>query len=303
MSGNLKQSGLVLAVIILCLSGLFDFLYQVTPLPAFEKQAGDYLADVRERATYAYAAARALNATISLLESVEVGAVLSLQPGQVLEPVNDMIEQFSDLILIALASVGVQEILVKVLHDVSWTYLLPLALAPALVAPFCKNWKTRLNQLSFAFVSVVIASRLLIPAIALGGHAITENYLRSDLDQALQQVETVRQKTAEAVRSSPRVSQPLPPEITTPSSSIFSKPAPRPGDNTVLPDWDTVKGLADSDRLIALLNNIPERIVTLITIFAFETLALPLIVIMIFLWLGRRLNTLLSLSDQRHPYK
>lgn len=295
MTNRIKQSAIILAVILLCFSGLFETLYQATPLPAFEQRAGDYLGDVRERATYAYAAARALNATISLLESVELGAVLSLQPGQVLEPVNDMIEQFSDLILIALASVGVQEILVKVFGDISWTYLLPLALLPALFAPFIPNWSQRLNMFSTAMVVGVVATRLLIPTIALGGHWITENYLRGDLDHALQQVETVRQKTNEAIQASPKVSQLLPPEITSENgSSVFSNPARKQDDNILLPNWETVKNLANSEKIFALLNDVPQRIVTLITIFTFETIALPLLMAMLFLWIGRRLISLFA---------
>lgn len=54
-----------------------------------------------------------------------------------------------------------------------------------------------------------------------------------------------------------------------------------------MPDWDTVKGLANTDKILALLSNIPERIITLITIFAFETIALPILMVFLFFWLGR----------------
>ncbi|NVJ91521.1 MAG: hypothetical protein HWE34_07670 [Methylocystaceae bacterium] len=290
MTPQLKQSVIILAVIALCLTGLFDTLYKLTPLPTFEENAASYLADVRERAAYSYAAARTLNATISLLESVDTGVgFVSLKPGQVLEPINDMIEQFSDLVLIALASVGVQEILIAVLGDISWTYLLPLALFPALIAPWSGQWKQKLNTISMTFVVTVIATRLLIPTIALGGQTITDSYLRNDFDQAIQQVETVRKKTNEAVGAVPRATQELPPEITPPSrnNSVFSPAPAQSGESIVLPNWDMVKKLADSEKLLTMLENIPQRIITLITIFTFETLALPLLFALLFIWLGR----------------
>ncbi len=290
MNHRLKQTMIIFAFMVICFTGLFDRLYQFSPLPAFEETSQAYLADVRERATYAYAAARTLNAAISLLESVELGvAVVSGNPGQVLEPINDMIEQFSDLVLVALASVGVQEILVAVLGDLSWTYLLPLALLPLLIAPWSGEWCKRLNRLGGVLCVSVILTRLLIPAAAMGGQMITQGYLQNDFDQALQQVETVKQKTREAVSDVPRVSQPLPPVISPPQNnlSVFSKTPQGAGDSVVVPDLGTVRKIVDSDQLWTLLNNLPERIITLITIFAFETIVWPVLVALLFLAFGR----------------
>ncbi|WP_028878315.1 hypothetical protein [Terasakiella pusilla] len=289
MSLRLRNSLILLALILICFSGLFDTLYRLSPLPAFEQEAAGYLADVRERAAYAYAVARTLNATISLLESVDTGiGVVSIQPGQVLEPINDMIEQFSDLVLIALASVGVQEILIAVLEDISWTYLLPLALLPLLLAPWVGKQGPRLRRIGLILLVSVIGTRLLIPTLALGGHMISENYLKQDYHQAIAQVETVRAQTNQAMGVTPKNTQPLPPITTTPKgASVFSNTPDQSGASLPVPDWDTVKGLANTDKILALLSNIPERIITLITIFAFETIALPILMVFLFFWVGR----------------
>lgn len=289
MSLRLRNSLILLALILICLSGLFEAVYRLSPLPAFEKEAADYLADVRERAAYAYAVARTLNATISLLESVDTGiGVVSFQPAQVLEPINDMIEQFSDLVLIALASVGVQEILLAVLDDISWTYLLPLALLPLLLAPWAGKQGPRLHRIGVILLVSVIATRLLIPTLALGGHMISENYLKGEYHQAIAQVETVRAQTNKAIGITPKNTQPLPPITTTPKgSSVFSNPPDQAGSNLIVPDWETLKGLADTEKVFGLLSNIPDRIITLITIFTFETIALPILMVFLFIWLGR----------------
>ncbi len=289
MQPKIKQTISMLVLILVCLTGLFDKAYHLTPLPNFEQNAAHYLADVRERAAYSYAAARTLNATISLLESVDTGiGVVSLQPGQVLEPINDMIEQFSDVMLVALASVGLQEILVAILGDISWTYLLPLALLPLLLAPWITRYQVRLNRLGMVLLISVIATRLLIPTIAICGHIISENYLKPDYNHAIQHVESVRQQTSEAVGARSKNSLPIPPRISTPEDpSIFSKPSGDTSGNLIIPDWDTVKGLADSEKLLGMLNNVPDRIITLITIFIFETIAWPLLMALLFMWAGR----------------
>lgn len=291
MSNQVKKSAVIFALMLICLSGLFETLYQLTPLPTFEQDAAAYLADVRERAAYSYAAARTLNATISLLESVDTGiGLVSIQPGQVLEPINDMIEQFSDLVLVALASVGVQEILMAILGDISWTYLLPLALLPFLIAPWAGPLQDKLNRIGSIFLITVIATRLLIPAIALGGHMITENYLKPDYKQAIADVETVREETNDAIGARSKVSQPIPPLTTTvQNKSVFSTTPDDAASSLLIPNWDTVKGLADSEKILSLLNNIPSRIITLITIFTFETIALPILMVLLFFWMGRTL--------------
>ncbi|SCA57054.1 conserved exported hypothetical protein [Candidatus Terasakiella magnetica] len=290
MTHRLKLSALPIILILLCFTGLFDSLYHATPLPAFEEEAGAYLADIRERATYAYAAARTLNGAISLLESVELDAmIISGQPGQVLEPVNDMVEQFSDLILIALASIGVQEILITVLGDISWGYLLPLALLPLALAPWVKQpWQKNLKSIGSILCLSVVFSRLLIPAIALSGQTISEHYLKPDYANAIEHVEEVKEKTRKAVSDGPSVSQLLPPEIITDKpKSIFSNTPAQAQSSTIVPNLETMTSLVKSDQIWTMLDTVPQKIITLITIFSFETIAWPILMVLLCFGLGK----------------
>ena len=57
-----------------------------------------------KRALISYAAARTLNALISLAQGTEISAQplgfgVTLTPGQLLDPLNDLVEQFSALML------------------------------------------------------------------------------------------------------------------------------------------------------------------------------------------------------------
>jgi hypothetical protein len=62
--------------------------------------------------------ARALNAVISVAQGTEVslqplGVGVTLAPGQLLDPVNDLVEKFSDLMLMASVAFGVQKVLIS----------------------------------------------------------------------------------------------------------------------------------------------------------------------------------------------
>ncbi|WP_038250919.1 hypothetical protein [Ghiorsea bivora] len=60
-----------------------------------------------------YAISRGINAVLSLLQSVDISIVVaSFSPGELLDPINDMIERFSEVMTYALASLAMQKILI-----------------------------------------------------------------------------------------------------------------------------------------------------------------------------------------------
>ena len=75
-----------------------------------------------QRSLAAFAVARGLNAVISVAQGTELalqpaGVGLNLAPGQALDPINDLIERFSWLMLASSATFGVQAV---ILHLGAW---------------------------------------------------------------------------------------------------------------------------------------------------------------------------------------
>lgn len=85
-------------------------------LPVVDRQAdGDY-DELFKRALVTFALARTLNGVISVVQGTEVdlapaGVGMTLTPGEILDPVNDLVERFSWIMLAATTSLGVQNIL------------------------------------------------------------------------------------------------------------------------------------------------------------------------------------------------
>jgi len=72
-----------------------------------------------QRALITFALARTLNGVISVVQGTELalqpaGVGVTLTPGQVLDPVNDLVERFSWIMLGATLSLGVQQVLLDV---------------------------------------------------------------------------------------------------------------------------------------------------------------------------------------------
>src|SRR5690606_17158379 len=74
-------------------------------LGVLDSISDDYLNSSLVQATAAFASARALNAVISMLQGTEVSLlVLSLSVGELLDPLDDLVEQYSTLMKYAIAS-------------------------------------------------------------------------------------------------------------------------------------------------------------------------------------------------------
>ena len=74
---------------------------------------------ILHRALVTFALARTLNGVISAVQGTELalqpaGVGVTLTPGQVLDPVNDLIERFSWIMLGATLSLGVQQVLLEI---------------------------------------------------------------------------------------------------------------------------------------------------------------------------------------------
>ncbi|HHH38205.1 MAG TPA: hypothetical protein ENK50_01345 [Sedimenticola sp.] len=78
------------------------FAFYLLDYPAL---AMDYIARTSERTLEAFALARGINAVISVIQNAEIGFTLgvsaTLSPGEILDPVNDLIERFSLVMLVA----------------------------------------------------------------------------------------------------------------------------------------------------------------------------------------------------------
>jgi hypothetical protein len=76
-------------------------------LPALDKQAQVYLSATIENNAIVFGVVRTLNGVISVVQSAEVGiGVAGVSVGEILDPINDLIERFSGLLLITLTALA-----------------------------------------------------------------------------------------------------------------------------------------------------------------------------------------------------
>jgi hypothetical protein len=151
------------------------------------------------RALISYATARTLNAVISVAQGTEVsfepgGVGLNFTPGQALDPINDLIEQFSSLMLAACVAFGVQKILISV----GGFWLISLVLTTATlgwswfyfrhIKP--PAWITRI-------LLVLLMVRFAIPVVTLGSDQMFQKFLSADYKESQQVIDAASSQVTE----------------------------------------------------------------------------------------------------------
>ncbi len=153
-----------------------------------------------QRALVAFAVARAMNGVVSVAQGTEfalepAGIGVNFAPGQVLDPINDMIERFAWVMLAASSSLGVQ----KALLSMSAWWLTNALLAVTLVVcvvgllrdwwshPPFRLWARR------ALLAVMVL-RFAVPVTVLLGDIAYQQFLEPQYTQAQSELEATRDR-------------------------------------------------------------------------------------------------------------
>ena len=215
-----------------------------------------------KRALVTFATARTLNAVISVAQGTEVsaqplGVGVNFTPGQLLDPVNDLVEQFADLMLAASVAFGMQRALIAI--GASW--LVSLALSTAVLG---WAWLYFRRQPAPAWLSrllvILLMLRFAVPVVTIGGDLLFQKFLAADYEASQRIIDTASGQTAGASPAMPIVS----------------------GDQGLL---DKMKGWwsqnadvkARFEDLQRAAEQATEHIIKLIVVFLLQTLVIPLL--------------------------
>lgn len=130
------------------------------------------------RSVTVFAIARGLNGLISVVQGTEVyatpaGVGVNFAVGQIVDPMNDMVERFSWVMLMSSVSLGVQEIM---LH-LGQTMMVQVLLAISVLMMLAMLWERRLwnaqaFNVIFKAVSVFVFLRFVVPLLILCSEGI-----------------------------------------------------------------------------------------------------------------------------------
>jgi hypothetical protein len=147
-------------------------------MPRFDAPAMEQVDAGMKRALITFASARALNAAISLAQGTEVtlgvGAGVTLSVGEILDPVNDLVESFSNFMLMATVAFGVQKILLVMGQYEYVKVLLVMVLLGWGAVYFSGKSPPRWLQ---NLLIVMLMVRFAIPVVTVGSDLVFERFL------------------------------------------------------------------------------------------------------------------------------
>lgn len=238
-----------------------------------------------KRALASFAAARALNAVISVVQGTEVavqpvGVGVILAPGQALDPINDLVEQFSSLMLTASVAFGVQIALIKFGGHEAVSF----ALTILAVAWGWRIWlqKPSPGWLNRLFVGMLLV-RFAVPLVVLGSDAGFRLFLEKDYEAGRQSLEL-------STKQFETLSPSTPPAVTRADQKGWWPFSPGAGKMIEEMKDEVVRALDVRKRYEAMKDaagQAVEHIVKLIVVFLLQTLVVPLLLLWGLLRIGR----------------
>lgn len=231
-----------------------------------------YTEQLMERSLTAFAIARGLNGLISVVQNTEVamqpaGVGLTLSPGEILDPVNDLIERFSVVMLITASAAGVQTLLLKLGAWPLFSGLLALfLLAVSTYLIFNKKKNPAVNNNLIKIAAFLIIVRFAAPAMALSSELLYQGLLEQDYVAASQELENITQEIEQTETQQ---------EVNTSEKDLIDQAK----------EWldSSVKQLDVAEKIAAYKKSAElasRNVINLITIFIVQTLLFPLL----FLW-------------------
>ncbi len=156
--------------IFVILSLLFFFLAN-NGLGKFDEKSNEYFESSLKKAAISYATVRGVNSIVSVIKESKVdmapaGVGLSVAAGQVLDPLDDMTERVSDVLVMAIVALGIEKIFFEIVSGYGFTVLAIIALCIALVPLLPLGVGNRAYVFFLKLMTVVLVLRLLLPISA-----------------------------------------------------------------------------------------------------------------------------------------
>ena len=228
------------------------------------------------RALITFGIAKTLNGVISVAQGTEVaiqpaGIGINLTPGQILDPVNDLVERFSWIMLASTTSLGIQKVFLSMSIWPTFSYILVAFLTLGFILLFTKTRKyfhLRILVLRISLLFIVI--RFAVPFSGMANEFIYQVFLENEYVTSTKTLETAAQEISQ-LNGIEQYSQ-----LDNKKKSVKKNSF-----------WQSAKDLYNSTSEMLDINKKIEKykqaatettrhIVNLIVVFLFQTIIIPL---------------------------
>jgi len=172
------------------ISILLILLVFVSSIKIIDDLSTERLDTAFQRSITVFAIARGLNGLISVVQGTEVyatpaGVGVNFAVGQILDPLNDMVERFSWVMLMSSVSLGVQEVMLRLGKTDIVQLLLALSASVIILMLWVRQlWNKTAFNLVFKGFIIVFFLRFAVPVIVLLNTAVFNYALEPKYEKA-----------------------------------------------------------------------------------------------------------------------
>ena len=155
-----------------------------------------------KEAAIVFGVAKGLNAVVSVVQGTQVNApFVAISVGEVLDPLNDLIEQFSWVMLASITSLGIQKIFSNMISSNAYMIVLTLGLCILNMWLYFRfKYDGKVRSYCTRFVVILIFLRISLPLMLMANVYVYQHYVQQDYNiektqmavaQASQQIKTI----------------------------------------------------------------------------------------------------------------
>jgi hypothetical protein len=173
--------GVIIAILLLFSSGL--------KVPVLDTMTDTYFRKAITKAGVAYATCRVINASVSIvkestLQLEPIGIGISLAVGQTLDPIDDMTERLSNVLVTAITSLGVQ----KLAYEISVSFVPPVIsiflFVLSILLWFENETLVSLQKIITRFIIIIIIARFCLPISSLADEYLHKHFFADQISDA-----------------------------------------------------------------------------------------------------------------------
>ncbi|PYF79220.1 hypothetical protein DFP75_10950 [Marinomonas alcarazii] len=173
-----RINGYYLAVFVAIVFSWWGFL---------DTKAADYISSSLVQAFGAFGLAKLFNATVSVLQSIQISVfVSSVTIGELLDPFNDMVEDFSSVMKVAVSSLIFQSILLKIIATVYFKVFVTLS---GLLFGYLYWTKSRFTEVAYKVFVTAVGAKFLLVLVVLLSALVDVSFLNEEKTQAIDKIQ------------------------------------------------------------------------------------------------------------------
>ena len=238
-----------------------------------------------KRALVSFGSARALNAVISVIQGTEIsiepmGVGMTLTPGEALDPINDLIERFSMVMLASSTSIGIQKIFLQISSWPLFSGLYTGVFGLTLICLWLPALPVKLKSALFKASIILMFLRFSIPMVFITNEMAYNGFLNSGYEESITIMDKTRSELQQIQQQAPQANSNESPAVEEAGKSYWEKLK----EQANLTDYVATKvsdvKLSISQQMIHLeevTSKMITNIINLIVVFTLQTVVFPML--------------------------